>query len=418
MNTVFPSPESAAMSRDRLRMFPDVLVRGSRSNDVRGIRLRTNASRQFSTATRDGGASHYNRSVTDEQLMRRALELAERGRYSVSPNPMVGCVIARDGAIIAEGFHHRAGEAHAEIEALHGCNDPRGATMVVSLEPCCHSGRTGPCTEAIIEAGIGRVVIAMRDPHDLVDGRGVDALRSAGIEITEGVLESEGRRANEKFAWAATNGLPFVLLKAAMTLDGKLATVTRESQWITSEAARARSLALREEYDAIMVGSGTVIADNPRLTRRLGWNTAITPWTRVVVDAGSDTPQHAQLFRDGGRTVLFAPRPPDDFPPNVEVVPMRSFDGRLDLQSVLRDLYDRGVQSVLVEGGSLLDSDFIRRGLWQKMIVFVAPLVVGGGDAPAIFSGDPVSRLTDAYRFRFDRVESVGSDLMITAYNT
>jgi diaminohydroxyphosphoribosylaminopyrimidine deaminase/5-amino-6-(5-phosphoribosylamino)uracil reductase len=363
-------------------------------------------------------ASRYNRAVTDEQLMRRALELAERGRYSVSPNPMVGCVIARDGAIIAEGFHHRAGEAHAEIEALRDCIDPRGATMVVSLEPCCHSGRTGPCTAAIIEAGIGRVVIAMRDPHDLVDGRGVDALRSAGIEVTEGVLESEGRQVNEKFAWAATNGLPFVLLKAAMTLDGKLATVARESRWITSEAARERSLALREEYDAIMVGSGTVLADNPRLTRRLGWNTAITPWTRIVVDAGSEAPPHSQLFRDGGRTILFAPRPPDDLPPDVEFVPMSSSDGRLDLQSVLRALHDRGVHSVLVEGGSLLHSDFIRRGLWQKMIVFVAPLVVGGADAPAIFSGHPVSRLTDAYRFRFDRAESVGSDLMITAYNT
>ncbi len=258
----------------------------------------------------------------------------------------------------------------------------------------------------------------MRDPHDVVDGRGIEALRKAGIEVTEGVLEAEARRLNEKFAWAVTNQLPFVLLKAAMTLDGKLATITRESQWITAEAARERSLALREEYDAIMVGAGTVTTDNPRLTRRLGLNTAVTPWTRVVVDGGSEVPPHAQLFRDGGRTILFAPRPPDNLPPNVEVVTVRAFDDRLDLHTVLRELYDRGIQSVLVEGGSLLHSDFIRRGLWQKMIVFVAPLVIGGGEAPAIFSGDPVSRLTDAYRFRFDRVESVGSDLMITAYQS
>lgn len=350
--------------------------------------------------------------------MRRALELAEGGRYSVSPNPMVGCVIARDGEVVAEGFHHRAGEGHAEIEALRACAEPRGTTMVVSLEPCCHSGRTGPCTTAIINSGIARVVVAMRDPHDVVDGQGLEALRRAGIVVTEGVLEAEARRLNEKFAWAVTNHLPFVLLKAAMTLDGKLATITRESQWITAEAARERSLALREEYDAIMVGAGTVAADNPRLTRRLGLNTAVTPWTRVVVDGGSEVPPHAQLFRDGGRTILFAPRPPDNLPPNVEVVAVRSFDDRLDLQTVLCALYDRGIQSVLVEGGSLLHSDFIRRGLWQKMIVFVAPLVIGGGEAPAIFSGDPVSRLTDAYRFRFDRVESVGSDLMITAYQS
>jgi diaminohydroxyphosphoribosylaminopyrimidine deaminase / 5-amino-6-(5-phosphoribosylamino)uracil reductase len=355
--------------------------------------------------------------VTDEQFMRRALELAERGRYSVSPNPMVGCVIMRDGKIIAEGFHERAGEAHAEIAALRNCSDPRSATMYLSLEPCCHQGRTGPCSEAIIAAGLARVVVAMRDPNEIVDGRGIAALRAAGIEVASGVLEVEARRLNEKFAWAATHKLPFVLLKAAMTLDGKLGTISRESQWITSQAAREKSLAMREEFDAILVGSGTVNADNPRLTRRLGWNRSITPWSRVVVDAEGGLSPHAQLFADGERTILFATDPPEDLPESVEVVAMPSFDQRLDLHSVLRELHERGVQSVLVEGGSLLHSDFIRRGLWQKMVVFVAPIVVGGADAPAIFSGEAVTRLTDAYRFRFDRAEFVGSDLMVTAYN-
>jgi diaminohydroxyphosphoribosylaminopyrimidine deaminase/5-amino-6-(5-phosphoribosylamino)uracil reductase len=355
--------------------------------------------------------------VNDEHFMRRALELAERGRYGVSPNPMVGCVIVRGGTIVAEGWHRRAGEAHAEIDALQKCDDPHGATMYVSLEPCCHTGRTGPCSEAVAAAGLARVVVAMRDPHEIVDGRGIAAIRAAGVDVTEGVLESEARRLNEKFAWAATNKLPFVLLKAAMTLDGKLATVARESQWITAEAARERSLALREEYDAILIGSGTVVADNPSLTRRLGWNRSITPWIRAVVDAGCALSPHSQIFGDGQRTILFTTAAPDGLKSTVDVVPMPAVEGRLDLVAVLRELYRRGVQSVIVEGGSLLHSDLIRRGLWQKMVIFVAPAVVGGADAPSIFSGQGVNRLTDAYRFRFDRAELVGTDLMITAYN-
>jgi diaminohydroxyphosphoribosylaminopyrimidine deaminase/5-amino-6-(5-phosphoribosylamino)uracil reductase len=352
--------------------------------------------------------------VTDELFMRRALELAERGRYGVSPNPMVGCVIVRDGAIIAEGWHHRAGEPHAEIEALRSSDDPRGATMYVTLEPCCHQGRTPPCTNAIREAGIARVVIAMRDPNELVDGRGLEQLK--GIDVATGVLEHDARRLNEKFVWAKSQKLPFVLLKAGMTLDGKLATVTRESQWITSSDARERSLMLREEYDAVAIGSGTLTADNPRLTRRLNIGNAITPFTRVVLDAGGEAPAHAQLFADGGRTILFTPRAPQDIASSVEIVEMPTLDGRLDLVVVLRQLYARGIQSLLVEGGSLVHSDFISRGLWQKMIVFVAPAIVGGAEAPSIFAGQPVSRLTEAYRFRFDRVEVAGSDLMITAY--
>jgi len=349
--------------------------------------------------------------MNDEEFMRRALFLAERGRYSVSPNPMVGAVIVRDGNVIAEGFHQRAGEPHAEIVALRACDDPRGATMYTNLEPCSHHGRTGPCAEAVIRAGIARVVIAMTDPNELVDGRGIAMLRAAGIEVTTGVLEADARRLNEKFVWSVTQQLPFVLLKAGMTLDGKLATVARESQWITSEDAREKSLALREEFDAILVGSGTVKADNPRLTRRLGLGNSITPWTRVVLDGDGDVPPHAQLFTDGGRTILFTSNPAQHS--GAEIVPI---EGRADLVSVLRELHTRGIRSVLVEGGSLLHTEFIRRGLWQKLIAFVAPLIIGGAEAPAILQGEGVSRLTEGYRFRFDRVEFVGADLMITAY--
>ncbi len=345
--------------------------------------------------------------------MRQALALAERGRYSVSPNPMVGCVIVGADNAVAEGWHERAGEPHAEIHALRRCGNPRGATMYVTLEPCAHHGRTPPCAEAIIAWGVKRVVIAMTDPHDVVNGRGVAVLRNAGIEVTTGVCEAEARRLNEKFIWATNQKLPFVLLKAAMTLDGKLATVTRESQWITADEAREKSLLLREEYDAILVGGGTIAQDNPRLTRRLGLAGSIVPWTRVVLDGDGEVPAHAQVLTGGGRAIVFTSSRRLEGNADVEIV---ATEGRADMQQVLAELYARGIQSVIVEGGAIVHAELIRRGLWQKMIVFVAPMIVGGGDAPSIFSGHPVSRLTEAYRFRFDRAEFVGRDLMIAAY--
>jgi len=344
----------------------------------------------------DPGGVPYNPSVDHERFMRRALELAERGRYSVSPNPMVGCVLVRDGHIVGEGWHHRAGEPHAEVLALQSCDDPRGTTMYVNLEPCVHHGRTPPCTHAVRDSGVAKVVIATTDPHDVVNGRGVEELRAAGVPVEVGVLEFEARRLNEKFLYAVSAKKPFVCLKAAMTLDGKLATAARESKWITSEASRQKSLELREEYDAILVGGGTVAEDDPQLTRRLGWNDAVTPWTRVVLDRDQRVPPSARVLTDGGATLHITTD--------------------IDLDALLRDLYSRGIQSVIVEGGAFVLSEFIRQRTWQKMIVFAAPMFVGGGDAPSIFAGEGVRRLTEAYRFRFDRVELVGSDLLITAY--
>jgi diaminohydroxyphosphoribosylaminopyrimidine deaminase/5-amino-6-(5-phosphoribosylamino)uracil reductase len=329
--------------------------------------------------------------------MRRALELAARGRYSVSPNPMVGCLIVRDGNVIAEGWHQRAGEPHAEIEALRNTDpdiDNNGATMIVTLEPCAHHGRTPPCVDAIIAAGVSRIVIAMRDPHPVASG-GIEKLREAGIEVVTGVLEDEARKLNEIFVHAVTRRRPFVLLKAGMTLDGKLATVTGESKWITSEASRQKTLELREEYDAILAGAGTVRIDNPHLTRRLGL--ASTPWTRIILDRRRIVPPDAHVLTDGGTTIHIV----DD----------------VDLVALLADLYKRGIYSVIVEGGSEVLSEFIRRGLWQKMILFIAPMIVGGSPAPSLFSGEGVAKLADSYRFRFERVEAVGGDVMITAYS-
>ena len=350
--------------------------------------------------------------------MRRALELAERGRYATSPNPMVGCVIVRDGRVLGEGFHRRAGEAHAEIEALGSCSESAaGATVYVTLEPCSHEGRTGPCADALIAARVGRVVASIGDPNPLVDGAGFRKLADAGIAVEKGLLAREAESINEVFLHAARHRRPFVVLKAAVTLDGKLATVDGDSRWITGEVARERSLGLREEFDAIMVGSGTVKADDPQLTRRLGLSRSITPWTRVVVDADGDLSSSARLLSDGGRTLLFTTHPHNYRSTDaVDVVAASGIAGRIDLDWVFQRLYDRGIRSLLVEGGSLLHSDLIARRLWQKMIVFIAPMVIGGGSAPALFGGEAIARLTDAYRFRFDRAEMIGEDVMIIGY--
>lgn len=351
--------------------------------------------------------------------MARALELAERGRFTVSPNPMVGCVIAREGRILGEGFHEQAGLPHAEVAALRSCTEtPNGADVVVTLEPCAHFGRTPPCVDVLIEARVKRVVIAIDDPHPEVNGRGIARLEEAGIEVEGGLRRNDAARQNEKFLWAARERRPFVLVKAGMSLDGKLATVARRSQWITSADAREASLALREEYDAILVGAGTVRQDDPGLTRRLGWSAGKTSWTRIVVDGSGDLPAGAALLHDGQPTLVYTSDPASlgAVPPAVEIVPAEARDGRLDLQRVLSDCWTRGIHSIIAEGGSLLHSEIIRLRLWQKMILFVAPMILGGVEAPALYAGEGAIELTDAWRFRFDRAERIGADLMIVAY--
>jgi len=346
--------------------------------------------------------------------MLRALALAERGRFSVSPNPMVGCVLVKDGRVIGEGFHAQAGQPHAEVEALTACTEsPEGATAYVTLSPCNHTGRTPPCTEALASARVARVVVAVDDPNSIARESGRDFLLRHGIEVEVGVLMAEATRLNEKFLYAVTNRTPFVLLKAAMSLDGKLATVLGDSQWITSEAAREKSLELREEYDAILLGGGTVIADDPRLTRRLGRNNAITPWLRVILDGGGRVPSTSRVLADGGRTLIYTSRPERIAAhPMLEIVKVPR---AVEIPALLTDLYSRGVQSVIVEGGPLVHSAFVRERLWQKLTAFVAPCFVGG-DAPAILQKTGVTALRDAERFRFDACEMVGSDLMVTAY--
>ena len=355
--------------------------------------------------------------TNDERFMARALELAGRGRYTVSPNPMVGCVIVRDDRIIAEAHHERAGDPHAEVLAIRAAGESvAGATAYVSLEPCSHEGRTPPCADALIEAGIRRVVVATHDPNPDVHGTGLARMRSAGIEVVEGVMAEAATRLNERFFWSVSRRRPFVLLKAGMSLDGKLATIEGSSRWITSSESRGRSLALREEYDAIMVGAGTVAVDNPQLTRRLGWNRSIIPWTRVVVDSKGDVPRDAALFSDEAKTILYT-RVPDQYEGvRAEVVACEGNEEKLDLGAVLTDLDRRGIRSLIVEGGGRLITGFVRQELWQKMILFIAPMLIGGSSAPAIFMDDSIRELTHAVRFRFDEIERLSDDLVVTAY--
>lgn len=360
----------------------------------------------------------YNRPVEHhDALMRRALELAAQGRYTTSPNPRVGCVIVRDEHILGEGWHERAGGPHAEIAALNDCGgDARGATMYVTLEPCAHHGRTSPCVEAVIASGVKRLVVAMEDPNPQVAGRGLERLRKAGIEVVTGPGAEEAERLNEEWLTAMRMGRPYVILKAGLTLDGKLATVGRQSRWITSEAARQRSLELREDVDAILVGAGTITADDPQLTRRIGRNTSRQPWRRIVLDSPDGIPLQSRVITDGERTTIFTTNPAR-YPihENLELIPASADAETIDLDFVLNELARLEVRSLVVEGGELVHAAFLERRLFDRLELFIAPLIVGGADAPSMFSLAGIPELTAAIRVRFDRVETLGPDVHIIA---
>jgi diaminohydroxyphosphoribosylaminopyrimidine deaminase/5-amino-6-(5-phosphoribosylamino)uracil reductase len=333
-------------------------------------------------------------SATDERLMRRALALAERGRGTTRPNPVVGAVVARGGRVVAEGFHVRAGLPHAEVNALARlrAGAARGATLYVNLEPCCHQGRTGPCTEVILAAGIARVVVGMVDPNPLVDGEGIARLRRAGLRVDVGCLGAECRAANRAFSIWAYARRPLVTLKAAASLDGFIAPsngararAPRAPVWLTGLAARRAAHELRAAHDAVLVGSGTVLADDPQLTVRLrGAPRGRAAPVRVVLDGRLRTPPDAKVLGPAAPTLIFTRRGA----PRARARALRAAGAevielptrrRLPVAAVLAELAARDLQSVLVEGGAAVHGAFIEAGLVDDVALFIAPRLLGGG---------------------------------------
>lgn len=360
---------------------------------------------------------------TDRLWMAHALELAERGRCGASPNPMVGAVVlGPHGEIAGEGYHARYGAPHAEVEALARAGDgARGGTLYVTLEPCDHHGKTPPCTDAILAAGIARVVAAMADPNPRAVG-GSQRLSDRGVDVSLGLLEDRARRLNRRWLRWAESARPWVTLKAAVSLDGRTATRTGQSKWITGEAARKRGLELREEHDAVLVGVGTVAADDPQLTRRLGLNPG-SPYCRVILDSRLRTPLTAEVLRHEPSRTLIAHtnRAPADrrralAETGAELLEVEADDnGKVQIRALLTALAKRPVAALLVEGGAEVHGSFLDAGAVDEAFFFVAPILIGGASSRPAIAGLGVGTLAAAPAFTIEHVRPVGDDLEVAA---
>lgn len=381
--------------------------------------------------------------MTDSDYIRLTLELAAQGKGQVSPNPMVGCVIVRDGKVVGSGFHRYSDIKHAEVWALEEAGPlARGATAYVSLEPCSHDGegkRTPPCVQALIEAGVKRVVAAMVDPNPKVNGRGFEMLRAADIEISTGLMQDQAQRLNEKFVKYVTTHLPFVHLKTACSLDGRIATHTGQSKWITGEESRAASQQLRGEYDAILTGISTVLADDPRLSDRSG-TPRHRPLLRVVLDAALRIPLTSQLVQTARELPLMIFAAEEELYDNqgfpvstswgattdarqklleaqgVDVVRLKCSGSRLNLEQVLQRLGRLTYTSLLVEGGGEIAGSFIDEHLVDKVTFFIAPKIIGGREAVPAIGGQGAGNLAEVLKLNNTSLLRRGDDLEITGY--
>jgi diaminohydroxyphosphoribosylaminopyrimidine deaminase / 5-amino-6-(5-phosphoribosylamino)uracil reductase len=360
----------------------------------------------------------------DEHYMSYALQLARRGSGLVSPNPMVGAVLVRENQIVGEGYHRYAERHHAEVWALEQAKEQaRGATLYVNLEPCSHFGRTPPCVDQMIEAGVVRVVAAMQDLNPLVAGSGFQKLQAAGIALTTGVCEPEALRLNEAYCEFIRSRKPFVALKVAMTLDGKIAESGGRSQWITGNPARQKVQQLRFETDAVLTGIGTVLADDPLLTDRTQ-RPRRRCLVRVVLDTQLRLPLDSRLARSRGEgdIILFCSEEPEhdrkrrleEF--GVEVVPVAAPGARIPFEAVLRELGRRDLTSLLIEAGSEVNFEALRSGCVNKLLCFVAPKMLGGRSAFPVVGGEGFLHLEQAVPLTFASIEPVGNDLLIEAY--
>lgn len=359
----------------------------------------------------------------DRHYMQMALELAARARGRTSPNPMVGAVVVKDGQVIGQGYHAWAGEPHAEVLALRAAGEAaRGATLYVNLEPCCHYGRTGPCTDLVISAGIKRAVVAMEDPNPVVAGRGIKCLRSAGLTVTVGVLAAEAARLNEVFIKYITTKMPFVVAKVAMSLDGKIATRSGKSRWITGPAARFYGHQLRDWYDAVMVGVGTVLADDPSLTTRLPGTSGRDP-VRIVLDSAARTPPGARVLarHPAARTVIATTTGASSERlaalQQAGAHVLVAGDGpRVDLVELMKELGRQEITSVLIEGGAEVHGSALAAGIVDKVAWFIAPCIIGGRAAPGPVGGAGVEEPDQAVLLEQVAVNRFGSDICIEGY--
>lgn len=360
----------------------------------------------------------------DERYMARALELAAQARGLTSPNPLVGAVYVRDGVVLGEGYHKGRGRPHAEIEALEAAGgNVAGATLYINLEPCCHHGRTPPCTDALIRHHVKRVVAAIEDPNPLVAGQGLEQLRLARVEVESGLFAAEAARLNETFLVYHQQRRPFLLCKWAMTLDGKIATESGHSQWITNDKSRAFVHAVRGEMDGVMVGIGTVLVDNPLLTVRLPGYTGRQPM-RIIVDGNLRIPLRARCLEnaEAGQCIIATTSAgPADRAQRLRdaghtVLTVKGRRGIVDLRDLMTALHRLEVQSILIEGGSTLLGSFLKERLHDKFLAFVAPKLVGGTGARSPITGWSVSDMTRALELRETCIRTFDGDVAVEGY--
>jgi len=361
----------------------------------------------------------------DEKFMKMALELAEKGSGMTSPNPMVGAIVVNNGEIIATGYHRAAGEPHAEVVALQNAGErAKEGTLYVNLEPCCHRGKTPPCVEKIMEAGIQEVVIGMLDPNPLVSGKGIKLLQEGGVKVRCGILEEESRRLNEVFIKYITRGEPFVLIKTAVTLDGKIATSSGDTRWITGEEARNKVHHLRNKVDGILVGIETVLNDDPALTTRLNGEIQARDATRIIIDSRARMPLDSRVVNNNSEasTIVVVS---DEAPVsrceklkehNVEVWKIPGSQGKVSLRGLMKALGDREITFLLVEGGGAVNFSFLEENLVDKVYFFIAPIICGGKEAPTSFDGGGVEYLSEAWKINDLQYEKCGKDLLLTGY--
>ena len=361
-----------------------------------------------------------------EEYMRRALELARKGEGHTSPNPMVGCVVVKDGRIISEGYHERYGEFHAERNALTRCTeDPTGADLYVTLEPCCHYGKTPPCTEIIIEKKIARVFVGSLDSNPLVAGKGVQILRDAGIIVETGILEDECVKLNEVFYHYIETGLPFVVMKYAMTLDGKIACATGDSRWVTGEIARHQVHEMRKRYRGIMVGIGTVLADDPMLNCRI--DGGVDP-VRIICDSRLRIPMNSNIVKTASEieTIVACNRETLENArasqkaealkaAGIQIIETDGAHG-INLQQLMKRLGEQKIDSILLEGGGTLNASALEEGIVSKVYAYIAGKLIGGMDARSPVEGMGADRMKDAVLLRDMQLERMGDDFCISGY--